>query len=279
MATGPKYGLSPARKVGSTPNNMGFDEYTIASGYSTAIYTGEPVAISSGTIVRATDGSDVKGVLLGVSLIDSNGVPQEKSHHVASFTSSYPIKAKVMDDPFQTFVAKGNGTTAQVVVGGIYAVDWGTPNTVLGRSGMTAKVLAERVGDIDISAITDLGANVSGLVDNDSFSVRSNAGESATTIVIEDGDGFQDLLDKLNAVANITASLTSGGFLRIQADNGYSLILANVVNTPLEDFFAAGAATTAPTVAANAGMFKVQKVLEDDTLLVTLVNHNDRDDG
>lgn len=278
MATGPKYGLNPANKVGSAPNNMGLEEYTIASGYATAIYTGEPVAISSGTIVRATNGSDVKGVLEGVSIVDSNGTPQEKAYHTAGFTSTKPIKAKVMSDPFHMYRVKGNGTTSQVVVGNIYAIDWGTPDATFGRSGAMAQVLAERVGDVDISASTNLASGL-GMANNDTFTVRSNAGESATTITIVTNMTAATLIAALNAVPNIRASLTSAGFLRIQATNGYSLILANGTNTPVDALFAGTAATTAPTVAANAGMFKVQKVLEDDTLLVTLVNHTDRDDG
>lgn len=281
MATGAKRGLNPARRVGSQSNNKGFSTYQIASGTSNAIFTGDPVALSSGRVVRASNGSDALGVLVGVSYVNTEGQPTEAPYFPASFTSSQPILAKVVDDPFQTFFAKANGTVSQVLPGNIYSMTLGSGDTLTGRSTALVDVLATRTGDVDISAITDLGENLTGADDGDSFTIRTTQTTSATTITLTDGDGVTQLLAKLNAVPNILAELTSAGFLKLTATDGYSLVLAAGTGALIDDLFAGTAATTAPTVAANAGLVKVVEVVDatNGILEVVLVNHSYRDDG
>lgn len=277
MATGPKKGLSMAKKIGSGPNNGGFDTYDIASGYATSIFTGDIVKLTSGKVEKAANGDTCIGVFDGCHYTGSDGTPVQKAFWAASTVPSAVdrIGAKVLNDPLYTFLAVADGTVSQVVSGNIYAMNLNAGSTMTGLSGATVAVLAARTGDVDISTFTDLGEQVTGLDDADTFTVdTTEAGQSPTTITIENGDGTQDLLDKLNAVDNISAELTSGGFLKITATNGYSLVLANGTGTPVDDLFAGTAATTAPTVAANAGLVKVQSVVDtvNNVLEVSLVN-------
>ena len=83
---------------------------------------------------------------------------------------------------------------------------------------------AVSTGTLDISTQTDLGANVTNLDDLDEFTVQVGAA-TAVTVVIADGDGVTELLADINAIANVSASTTTDGFLRIEATNGEDLIL------------------------------------------------------
>jgi hypothetical protein len=283
MATAPREGLNPARKVGSAPDNKALTEYDIASGYATALGTGDPVKLSSGTIVVATNGADALGSFHGCFYIASDGRPAYQKYWPAAQTSTVQPTALVLDDPAATFHVKADGTVAQVKVGNIYAMNLTAPDSATGRSTMTAKVLATSTGSTDLSGETDLGANTT-FNDTDTFLVKTSApGAANTTITINDGDGIDDLLDQLNAAPNISAELTSDGYLKISATDGYSLVLTDGTGTPLADdaTLAGAAGTTTPTVAANAGLLKVVKVVDtdNDVLECVLVNHSYRDDG
>jgi len=83
---------------------------------------------------------------------------------------------------------------------------------------------AVSTGTLDISSEADLGANVTNLDDLDEFTVQVGAA-TAVTVTIADGDGVTELLADINAVANVAASTTTDGFLRIEATNGEDLIL------------------------------------------------------
>ncbi|VAW11456.1 Flagellar cap protein FliD [hydrothermal vent metagenome] len=95
-----------------------------------------------------------------------------------------------------------------------------TARQALEASSTTAKA----TGTLDISSETDLGANVTNLDDDDEFTVQVGTA-AAVTITIADGDGVTELLADLNAIANVLASTTSDGYLRIEATNGEDLIL------------------------------------------------------
>ena len=106
-----------------------------------------------------------------------------------------------------------------------------TARQALQASSSTAKTK----GNVDLSTETDIGANVAGVADGDVFTVKIGAA-AAASITIADGDGIDELLTKLNAVANTYATTTSDGYLTLEATNGEDLILANVTNTPLTAF-------------------------------------------
>jgi len=92
-----------------------------------------------------------------------------------------------------------------------------TARQALEASSTTAK----STGTLDISAETDLGANVANL---DDLTVQIGTA-TAVTVTIADGDGITELLADINAIANVLATTTSDGFLRIEATNGEDLIL------------------------------------------------------
>lgn len=280
MATGVKAGLTPSRTLGSRPDNSALDVYGIASGYATSIFLGDPVNLtSSGTLEVADSGDDYIGVFMGCSYTDSAGEVQFSKYWPASTTSS-DAKGLVSAYEGRTFAAKASGTVDQVKPGLIYALDSTAGSTSTGRSGKLVEVIASSTGDTDIEGVTDLGATVSGLVDNDAFTIKTSQADTATTITVEDGDGTAELLVKLNAVDNISASLTSDGYLYVEATDGYSLVIAEDTNTPAADF-GLTVGTTTPTVAAGSGDVKVVRVTdpENRVLEVTAVNHLHRDNG
>ena len=280
MTTGVKSGLTPARTLGNISDNAGLDEFEIASGYATNIFTGDIVNLTtSGTLEVADGGDDAIGVFMGCRYTDADGQIQYKKYWPASTVAS-DAKGLVSSYPGRTFRGKASGTVAQVDVGDIFAMDSTAGSTATGRSGALIEVLASSTGDEDLSAVTDIGASITAIADNDAFTVKTSAASTATDIVIENGDGPTELLVKLNAVDNIDASLTSDGYVFVEASDGYSLVIAEATNTP-----AAGlgltVGTTTPTVVAGSGHVKVVKVIDEDNreLEVSLVNHEFRDDG
>lgn len=143
MATGPKKGLNPARKVGSQPNNGGFTTYTIASGYATALYLGDVVKLAAdGTIQKAANGDVAVGVFQGAQYIDANGTPQHKLSFPAGFTSTQTIYAKVEDNPMSTFEVIGNAAITSVTPNTLWAANLGAGTATFGLSGTLLDVSA-----------------------------------------------------------------------------------------------------------------------------------------
>lgn len=282
MATGARKGLNPARKVGSAPDNKGLSPYSIASGYATALGLGDPVKLTTdGTIVRASnDTDDSIGVFMGVQYTDSQGDIKITKYWPAS-TVATDITALVLDDPSATFSAVGEGPIPLVQRGDIFAMNLTDPDSATGRSQMTVKVLTSLTGDVDLDGETDIGTNVAGVADADAFTIKTSQADTATTITIEDGDGETELLAKLNAVDNITASLDSNGFLVITATDGYDIVTVEDTNTPFSALMGVAAGTFSEVVAASAGLVKVINVVDEDNYVmeVVLVDHDLRDDG
>lgn len=119
-----------------------------------------------------------------------------------------------------------------------------TANQALQATSTTAAT----TGDLDISGETDIGANVAGIADLDAFTVQVGSA-TAVTIAIADTDGTAELLTKLNAVTNISATTTADGFLKVEATNGENLTIAEDTNTPAA---ALGLTVGATTGAVNA---------------------------
>jgi len=103
-------------------------------------------------------------------------------------------------------------------------------------------------GNVDLTGETDIGANVAGIADGDSFTV-SVGGASAVTITIADGDGVTDLLGDLNAVTGLSASLDDDGNLSLTA-GGESIQITEGTNTPAA---ALGLSTTLTETTNTAG--------------------------
>lgn len=109
---------------------------------------------------------------------------------------------------------------------------------------------ASTTGTLDISGETDIGANVAGIADLDAFTVQVGSA-TAVTIDILDTEGTVELLAKLNAVTNISASTTADGFLKVEATNGENLTIAEDTNTP--------AAALGLTVGVTAGTVSTER--------------------
>ena len=59
-------GFRPSRKRGASMNNMGSNEYPIASGYAANIFTGDLVRINAGNVQVITTVTEiVQGVFMG----------------------------------------------------------------------------------------------------------------------------------------------------------------------------------------------------------------------
>lgn len=108
------YGFVPVRTLGNgapTPNN--FREYSIASGYATSLYTGDPVTITTdGSVIIGSVGTNMIGVFAGVEYTNSAGEIVFSRYWPASTTATN-ITAYVYDDPWTIFkVESDQDTTA-----------------------------------------------------------------------------------------------------------------------------------------------------------------------
>ncbi len=89
-------------------------------------------------------------------------------------------------------------------------------------------------GNIIVSSETDI-TDLAGVANNDQFDIQVGAA-GAVTITINNNDTPTDLLNKIDAIANVDASFTTEGFLQIATTNGENLILTETSGTPLAGF-------------------------------------------
>lgn len=128
------YGLRPIRHLLNA--DIAATEMTIASGYATAIYSGDPVTrIADGTITQAAAGGVIIGVFDGVSYTAPDGEIKFSRYWPASQVATN-IKAFVYDDPKIVYAvwddgdsdfltAADVGTSADIIVGtGTAATGW-----------------------------------------------------------------------------------------------------------------------------------------------------------
>jgi hypothetical protein len=279
MATAPRKGFNPARKVGSAPDNKALTEYSIASGYGTALGAGDAVKLETdGTVVVATNGDEALGVFHGCLYLDDTKRIQYQKYWPAGQTSTeIAPTALILDDPNATFHCLADGPVVNVLVGDIYAMNLSAPNSNIGHSTMTVATTATRTGTVDVTAVAQI-TDIAGINNNDTFTVKSTVTNIVTTVTLLNGQTPAQLLVAISG-NGVTASYEAGtGYLVLQATDGGDLVLADGVGTPLADgpTLIGAAGTVTSVVAANAGMVKVLKVADIDTqvLEVTLVNHS-----
>jgi len=128
-------GLRPSRVRGAKPNSSGQNEYRIASGYASNIFTGDIVTNASGYVnVLATTTDKALGVFMGCRYV-ANGKPEWSAYWPAS-TSVTEAYAMVVDDPDATFIVQAD---ASVTLGDInsqnFNVTLGSGSTYTGKSG------------------------------------------------------------------------------------------------------------------------------------------------
>lgn len=125
------FGLRPSKQ--STGEGTKQNEYSIADGYSTAIYIGDPVGLSSGNVVIGTDaGTAHIGVFAGCEYV--NGVGDFiRSKAWPADTAATKIKCLVLDDPDTVFTIQAS-TFATANIGVAYDLDVTAGTAAIGLS-------------------------------------------------------------------------------------------------------------------------------------------------
>jgi hypothetical protein len=130
------FGLRPVRKLGG--GEITQNEYSIATAYATAIYTGDVVEMSGTgrdiTQAAATNVDNI-GVFRGCSYVDANGRWTFSPYWPGVSDGKTSIVAYVIDDPDVVFECQAS-TIAEADIGNM--ADWhvGTGSTSTGISGL-----------------------------------------------------------------------------------------------------------------------------------------------
>lgn len=151
------YGLRPIRHM--TGGTLRANEATIASGYATSIFFGDPVTlVAAGVIQQAAAGGIIYGVFQGCSYKLSTGEIVWSRYWPASTTAT-EIKAMVLTDPGIAYsvtddgdsdfmTAADIGTCADIIVG--------TGSTVTGLSGVSLDTSSAAAGTAQLKIIEKL---------------------------------------------------------------------------------------------------------------------------
>ena len=132
------FGLKPNSKLGSNVNSEGTTEYSIASGASGNIFSGDPVKMANtGTILVAAAGDQLLGVFRGCRYTDSSGEVIYSSYWPNGTVSSDAV-AFVVDDPNALFEVQSaaTGSVVQTVVDNNADIVYTAGSTVDGQSGV-----------------------------------------------------------------------------------------------------------------------------------------------
>lgn len=136
-----KAGLTPVRHM--TGGEIRMNEYSIASGYATDIFTGDVVEMTGtgrNVAKAAAENVDNIGVFCGCRYVNAQG-EQVFSRYWPASTTATNIVAMVVDDPNVVFEVQCD-SLAEGDIGAL--ADWnvGTGNAKTGRSGLYAVATA-----------------------------------------------------------------------------------------------------------------------------------------
>lgn len=165
-------GFMPIRHLAGGVGAPRSSEYSFASGFATALFRGDVVALSSGLIVRAADNTGtILGVVRGFEWIDIDGTPKFTPNWVANAATlnSAAVKVHVWDDPMIEFRVQCDTGTAYVEathrgIGVDIELDH-AGSVFTGQSGM----------EVDLSDTGDEHFLVLGLVDEPGNAAGANA--------------------------------------------------------------------------------------------------------
>ena len=132
------FGLRPNSKLGSNVNSEGTTEYSIASGASGNIFSGDPVKMAStGTILVAAAGDLLLGVFRGCRYTDSSGEIIYSPYWPNGTVSSDAV-AFVVDDPNALFEVQSaaTGSVVQTIIGNNADIVYAAGSTTDGQSGV-----------------------------------------------------------------------------------------------------------------------------------------------
>jgi len=173
------YGLQPINRFDGMAYAGATQLIPIASTYNTAIFNGDIVYLTNGTIAKSVVTSNVAaaantatyGVFMGVQYVNSQGQTVQAQYYPGNAAAS-SAKAYVVIDPvaeFKTAITfSGNATVTSVnqsVVGTNLAVRQGTGSTTTGDSGVSAVVAANGTGNAStlplrvVSVVPETAAN------------------------------------------------------------------------------------------------------------------------
>lgn len=163
--TNAAFGLKAVRHQGG--GELRENAYSIASGYATAIYKGDPVQqTTDGSLILAEAGNvDNVGVFNGVRYVDAAGNPVFSPYWPAS-TVATSIEASVYDDPMIVFQIQSDATGA-AAVDVASGADWEivAGSALTGQSSTNLDVSAGLAGTgkaLRILRVVDDGVNVAG---------------------------------------------------------------------------------------------------------------------
>ena len=132
------FGLRPNSKLGSNVNSEGTTEYSIASGASGNIFSGDPVKMANtGTILVAAAGDQLLGVFRGCRYTNASGEVIYSAYWPDGTVSSDAV-AFVVDDPNALFEVQSaaTGSVVQTVVGNNADIVYAAGSTSDGQSGV-----------------------------------------------------------------------------------------------------------------------------------------------
>jgi len=163
------FGLKPVRH--QTGGEIRSNSYPIASGYGTAIYTGDPVLMTTdGTLIigvgtGGTPSVQMLGVFGGVRYTDATGATFWRAYWPAS-TVATNIEAIVYDDPNIIFAIQSDATgVAAADVGQLCDVEIVAGSAATGKSGTNLDMStgsATTAKHLRILRIVNDGVNVAG---------------------------------------------------------------------------------------------------------------------
>lgn len=136
-------GFHPSRVRGAGANSTGFNEYPIANARSGAIFQGDLVKVTAGTIAPVAAITDYAvGVFMGCRYVDPVSKQPVWSKYYPSGTSSDDsnVYAFVDDDSRTTFIIQADASvTAGAMNSFNYDVTLGAGSTGTGKSGYGLK--------------------------------------------------------------------------------------------------------------------------------------------
>lgn len=188
------YGLKPVNSLDGKPYAGAIRQIPVATGYATAIFNGDTVAIdSTGYLVKSTttNSGAIVGVCLGGSYINSSGQPVQGQYIPAlAATASNAAYAYVVDDQQALFkvavVTSGTtmGTASRADVGSNVALVLNAGSTATGDSAFgvtltgagTTATIPLRVIDVVPETATSAGVYTELLVKINTHQYNSTTG-------------------------------------------------------------------------------------------------------
>jgi hypothetical protein len=182
-------GFSPARtRTGAAQGMM--EEFSTANGYATALYRGDPIAVSTnGFAKRATNVQTVVGIMDGVRYIDPTTLKMNFGPILPAATSMVPgtpidgvwtnPRVNVQTAGDATWFITADATVSQGHVGQCFEISVGTPSTFAGQSGIVMRVASATTSAVPTSSMVRV-VNLVNQVDPTAYSSTGGGSQNLT---------------------------------------------------------------------------------------------------